>query len=129
MVELAVLGGPDAGRTFRPPAGPIRVGRGNGMTVRVSGPGLWDHHFDVVASEDGRFELRVADGAKVSVDDAYVDRCPLRNGTVMSCGGVRIRFGLVPPVQRPLGVRERLVWLALGVAVAAECAVLAWVGY
>ncbi len=129
MVEFAVLGGPDSGKTFRPPPGPIRLGRASGMTVSVSGAGVWDHHFDVVAGDDGRFELRVAEGAKVTIDDAYVDRCLLRNGTVIGCGGIRIRFGLVPPVQRPLELRERFVWLSLGVIIAMEFVVMAWVGH
>lgn len=129
MVEFAVLSGPDSGKTFRPVPGPIRVGRSPGMTVCITGAGVWDHHFDVVAGEDGRFALRVAEGAKVAIDDSYVDGCVLRNGTVVGCGGIRIRFGLVPPVQKPLELRERVVWLAFGILVAAEVAVLAWVGH
>lgn len=128
MTEFVVLAGPDSGRAIRPAPGPIRVGRGNGMSVRVSGPGVWEHHFDVVPAEDGRFELRVAEGARVAIDDAYVERCALRNGTVIGCGGVRMRFGIAPVDQRPLELRERLVWIALALLVAAEFAVLSWVG-
>ena len=128
MVELAVLNGPDAGKTFRPPAVPFKVGRAASMAVRILGPGVWDHHFDVIDSEDGRFEYRVAEGAKVTVDDAYADRGILRNGIVLACGGVRVRFSLTPAVQRPLEIRERLVWISFGLLVATELAVLAWVG-
>ncbi len=128
MIELAVLAGPDSGKTFRPAVGSVSVGRGTTMTVRLSGAGVWDHHFDVVPSPDGRFELMATEGTKVTIDDGYVDRCPLRNGTIIGCGAVRLRFGLVPPIQRPLEIRERIFWLGFFAIIAAEIAVLAWVG-
>jgi hypothetical protein len=128
MLELTVLQGPEAGQRFPAGSGVTPVGRASGMGVRIKGPGVWDHHFDLVPSADGRFELQAAPGARVVIDEQVVEKAPLRDGTVIGCGGVRIRFGLQPVVQRPLAIRERLVWLALGVVLAAELAVLAWVG-
>ena len=73
--------------------------------------------------------MKTAEGVKVTIDDAFVTQSPLRNGTIIGCGGVRLRFGLVPPVQRPLEIRERIFWLGFFAIIAAEIAVLAWVGH
>ena len=129
MIELVVLNGPDSGTILRPESGLCRVGRGADMPVKVSGPGVWDHHFVIVPGDCGRFEIRTAPGARVAIDDQFVEQGPLRNGDILVCGGLRLRFGLTAVGQRPLEFRERFTWLALVALVVMEGLVLRWVGH
>lgn len=92
MVELTVLNGSEPGRLLRLNRFPTRVGRrceGEGLLV---GPGIWDHHFDVVREESGRFGLVVAKGARVAMEGEFIERSTLKNGGILEAGGLRLRF-------------------------------------
>lgn len=128
MVELTVLNGPEPGRLLRLNCFPVRIGRrceGDGLLV---GPGIWDHHFDVVREESGRFGLVVAKGARVAIDGEFIDRATLKNGGILEAGGLRLRFALGVSGQRPLRIRETAVWLGAVVLLVLEAWMIVWVG-
>ncbi len=128
MVELTVLNGSEPGRLLRLNRFPTRVGRrceGEGLLV---GPGIWDHHFDVVREESGRFGLVVAKGARVAMDGEFIERSTLKNGGILEAGGLRLRFSLGVSTQRPLGLREGVVWMGAGILLVLEAWMIVWVG-
>lgn len=128
MVELTVLNGSEPGRLLRLNRFPTRVGRrceGEGLLV---GPGIWDHHFDVVREESGRFGLVVAKGARVAMEGEFIERSTLKNGGILEAGGLRLRFSVGVSTQRPLKLRERVVWMGAGILLLLEAWMIVWVG-
>lgn len=128
MVELTVLNGSEPGRLLRLVRFPARVGRrceGDGLLV---GPGIWDHHFDIIIEESGRFGLVAMQGARVAIDGEFVERKTLKNGGILEVGGLRLRFALSVVAQRPLGIRESAVWIGAGLLLAFEAWMVVWVG-
>ncbi len=128
MVELTVLNGPEPGRLLRLVRFPIRVGRRCEGEGRLVGPGVWDHHFDVIREESGRFGVVVAPGARVAIDGEFIERAPLRNGGILEAGGLRLRFALGVAPQRSLDIRESAVWIGAGFLLAFEAWLVVWVG-
>jgi len=111
MVELMVLTGPQTGVRLVVPSLPASVGRGREMGVQLTGSGVWDRHFDLLATPDGRVGVRVIGDARVVIDSVSVTERSLRNGEVLEVGGIQVRFLIDEVPQRSLAVREASVWL------------------
>jgi len=127
MVELTILDGPERGRVMTLSRFPARVGRRSEVEGSLTGPGVWDHHFSICEDENRRFKLVVEDGARVSVGGQFVEGISLRNGEVLGVGGLRLRFGLKVPEQRPLETRERAVWVMGAMILLFEGWIIHWV--
>lgn len=98
------------------------------MDVVLSGPGVWDHHFDLEVTPQGRVGMRSFGGASVLIDGQAVTEAPLRNGTLLDLAGVRVRFALAPGEQRSLAWRERVFWMAAVALVGVQVGLLIWTG-
>ena len=128
MIELKIVAGPDAGRRFVSTTLPVRVGRSKEMDLVVTGPGVWDHHFDLEVTQQGRVGIRTFGGASVLVDGQAGTEAPLRNGTLLDLAGVKVRFALAPGEQRSLAWRERVFWLAAVALVGVQVGLVIWTG-
>ncbi len=125
MVELMVLTGPQSGSHLLIPRLPACVGRSREVEVPLSGPGVWDRHFDLVTTPEGRVALRTIGEARVMIDSVSVTERPLRNGELLEVGGIKLRFLIVESSQQPLTAREFSVW-ALATAIVGLQGYLVW---
>jgi pSer/pThr/pTyr-binding forkhead associated (FHA) protein len=81
--------------------------------VALEAPGVWDRHL--------RFDWDRAQGILVSspgaaglwVNDQPVREARLRNGDILTVGGVRLRFQLSPTSVRPRLVSSAVAWLVV----------------
>lgn len=128
MVELSVLSGPDRGRVLTVGTLPAVVGRAGSGVTHLSGPGVWDRHFELRESVDGRVVLRVLGEARVCVGAEAVSEHVLRNGDEMEVGSLRMRFGLSRPGSRSLVGREVGFWWVCGVLMVVEGLLMGWIG-
>lgn len=128
MIELAILTGPDRGKSVVLRNLPARVGRGPGVEAVLSGPGVWDHHATLSLDSDGHVRIRAEGDARVAVEDVSTADAPLKSGCRIDLGGVGLRFGMHPVAQRALGGREALVWVAGVVLLAVQGYLIWWTG-
>lgn len=114
MVLLSVLSGPAAGTQIVARRFPFRVGRGSASHLRLDLAGVWDNHFVLEPALRQGILLRAEPGATTLVNRRQIEaQAVLRPGDVIEAGGARFRFGLSPPAQRGLGLREGLTWAGL----------------
>jgi hypothetical protein len=128
MVEFSLLSGPDRGRVVTIGTLPAVLGRAGSGVVPLAGPGVWDRHFELQKSGDGRIVLRVLGEARVSVGASPIRERVLKNGDELEVGAVRMRFGLSRPSSRSLVGREVGFWCACGVVIVLEGLLMGWVG-
>ena len=128
MVELVVLTGPQSGSQLAVPRLPARVGRSREADVQLSGPGVWDRHFDLVATPEGRVAIRTLGEARVVIDSVSVAEQTLRNGELLEVGGIQVRFLMVESRQRPLTARETFVWSLAAIVVCLQGYLVWWTG-
>jgi pSer/pThr/pTyr-binding forkhead associated (FHA) protein len=113
MVQLKVLSGKKAGVEFPFDHFPIRIGRSPGCDLCLDEPGVFDRHCEITwPSREGLF-VQAQPNALVRVNEQDVQQSCLRNGDLLSLGGLRIRFELAPVRQRGLLIRELLTWIGL----------------
>ena len=128
MVEFSLLSGPDRGRVVTVGALPAVLGRAGTGVIPLVGPGVWDRHFELQETEEGRIVLRVLGEARVCVGASPVTERVLKNGDELEVGAVRMRFGLSRPSSRSLVGREVGFWCACGVVVVVEAMLMGWIG-
>ena len=92
---------------------PFGIGRAPEADLRIEGEGVWDHHATLRFEQQEGFFLTAEASALVSVNGQRTDRVRLRNGDVVECGSVKMRFWLAPSRQRSLAPRELLTWVGL----------------
>lgn len=112
MLQLQVLTGSRAGKSFSFKRYPVRVGRSSTSDLSFEDAGVWDSHFEVTFTPEGLL-LKTCPNAWVSVNDEKVNERLLRNGDSISIGALKLRFGLTPMRQRGLALREWGAWLAV----------------
>lgn len=128
MFALQIQSGPDRGKRIEVKRFPARFGKGQGSEYRLTGPGVWDEHFELVLGEAGRAVLNVVGDGRVMVDEAPVRSVSLRDGLVLEVGGVRLQVLVVGRPQGELRVREGLFWILLAIVVGVEAWLIWWVG-
>src|SRR5271170_684369 len=114
MVQLQILSGRRAGAQFDGSSLPMTVGRSEQSDVSLEEPGVWPCHCKIHWRREG-LVLEVEPGALASVNGVPMPRALLRNGDMITLGGVTLRFSLSPIHQSSAVLREWLTWTALGV--------------
>jgi pSer/pThr/pTyr-binding forkhead associated (FHA) protein len=122
MVRLQVLAGDRTGVCFSSAQFPIRVGRAAESDFVLDEPGVWPRHFSI-QREENELVIHVGPEALLCINGAPVQQAALRNGDVISFGGIKLQFGFTPVRQSSLKWRERLTWAALAGLALGEIAV------
>src|SRR5262245_39713473 len=100
MVELRILSGSHAGSIARVASTPFWIGRSRQANLVLNDPGVWDRHVVLESDPMAGFRVRAEGDAILVVEGDPVRDHSLRNGDILECGAVRLRFSLSAPVQR-----------------------------
>jgi predicted component of type VI protein secretion system len=125
MVHLQILSGRKAGVVFGSSSPPVSIGRSDDSDVSLDDPGVWPCHCKIHWLPDG-LVLEVELEALASVNGEATARAVLRNGDLITLGGVTLRFSLSPVRQSSAAVREWLTWMALGALCLGQIAAIYW---
>ena len=125
MVLLSVLSGTTAGVAVVARRFPFRVGRGPENHLRIEADGVWENHFLLDRTPSRAVTLRAQPGAITLVNGHPTAQADLRPGDLIEAGGARFQFGLSPPLQAGLALRETVTWAALALLVAFQVFVAA----
>ena len=99
MVKLTILDGPDIGRVFTVPAGPIVIGRGDDCEVILHDAMVSRHHCRI-DEEESIFtvsDLRTPNGIFLNRGRSRIDTRTLIDGDEISLGHSRLRIELPRP--------------------------------
>ncbi len=105
---------------------PFLIGRASGSHLVLPSEGVWDHHALIQFRPAQGFFLETDSGALVSVNGERTTQARLRNGDVIECGSVQLRFWLAPLRQKGLRAREGLTWMGLALLLGLEAALVYW---
>ena len=105
---------------------PFEIGRANDAHLVLEGEGVWDRHASLRLAPAEGFLLIAHPGALVSVNGHPQTQARLRNGDLIACGSVNLRFWLGRVRQRGLRPREVLSWLALAGLFALQLSLIYW---
>ena len=125
MVQLHILSGGSAGAKFDGSRLPVTIGRSDQSDVSLDDPGVWPSHCRIDWLPEG-LVLEVEPDALASVNGEPVPRSLLRNGDLITLGGVTMRFSLSPVRQTSAVLREWLTWIALGALCLGQVAAIYW---
>ena len=127
MVQLQILSGKSAGAKFDGSSLPITVGRSEQSDLSLQEPGVWPCHCKIHWRREG-LVLEVEPGALASVNGVPLPMpsALLRNGDMITLGGVTLRFSLSPVQQSSAALREWLTWIALGALCLGQVAAIYW---
>jgi predicted component of type VI protein secretion system len=103
----------------------MTVGRSEQSDVPLDEPGVWPCHCKIHWEQEG-LVLEVEPDALASVNGAPTSRTLLRNGDMITLGGVTLRFSLSPMQQSSAALREWLTWISLGALCLSQVAVIYW---
>lgn len=104
----------------------LTIGRDPSNGWVLSSPGVWGRHAEIRLGQDGRLTIRSVGDAVVSLNGVPIDESPLRWGDSVALGSTVARFHLAAPVQRGLQSWERTLWVVLGLCLASQAMLLAW---
>jgi predicted component of type VI protein secretion system len=125
MVQLQILSGRRAGAKFVGAHLPITVGRSEQADVPLEEPGVWPSHCQIHWRQEG-LVLEVESGALASINGVPTPSVLLRDGDMITLGGVSLRFSLSPLRQSSLAFTEWLTWIALGALCLGQVAAIYW---
>jgi predicted component of type VI protein secretion system len=125
MVQLQILSGRRAGAKFDSSSLPITLGRSAQSDLSLEEPGVWPTHCKIQWRQEG-LVLEVEPGALASVNGAPMPRALLRNGDLITLGGVNLRFSFSPIRQSSAALREWLTWIGLGALCLGQVAAIYW---
>jgi len=113
MLEARILSGQQAGTVVPITRFPFSFGRSEADCV-FREPGVWDRHFLVTGGDGRRFGIQRAQAdAQLQVDGATAIEASLRNGSMVTCGSVRIEFRIAPARQRSQRFFGALSWMTV----------------
>ena len=126
MVQLDILSGKTAGRSWAVRRFPVQVGRAAGAHLQLEEPGVWDRHFELSLIPSEGFVATAHPNALLSVGGQPVQRRVLRNGDILDLGGLRIQFWLARTRQSGFRFRELMIWVTIGTISLAQIALVYW---
>lgn len=126
MIRLQVLSGRKSGSVFEDLPVPVTFGRAENSNVLLDDPGVWPRHGAIQWREEGLI-LELEPNALASVNGAPTPRAVLRNGDIITLGGVNLRFGFSPVQQSSEAWREWLTWIGLALLCLFQIAVIYWI--
>jgi hypothetical protein len=118
--RLDILTGRCAGQRCTVAPLPFVIGREAAAGLRLKEPGVWEQHVELEWRFPEGFIARRRPDAMAAVNGQPFTEQRLRNGDVLELGGVRLQFWLGDVTQKRLALRERLLWLAFAMLLAAE---------
>ncbi len=124
MVQLQILSGRQAGALYDGSSLPMSVGRSEQSDVPLDEPGVWPCHCKIHWQQEEGLVLEVEPDALASVNGVPMPRALLRNGDIITLGGVTLRFSLSPVRQSSAALIEWLTWIALGLLCLGQMAVI-----
>ncbi len=107
---------------------PITLGRSEHSDVSLDEAGVWPSHGKIHWMQEG-LVLEVEADALASVNGAPIKRTVLRNGDMITLGGVSLRFSLSPIRQSSAAVRAWLTWTALGALCLLQVTAIYWLNH
>ncbi|MDQ1702979.1 MAG: segregation ATPase FtsK/SpoIIIE, family, partial [Frankiaceae bacterium] len=94
VVELRIVGGPDAGLVHRLAPGEYDVGAAVDCGVVLDAPGVLSHEFVLAVASDGRCALKSFAGARIAVEESEVSGAvEWRAGQIVDLGAVLLELG------------------------------------
>ena len=126
MIELRILSGKQAGAIVVARRFPFLVGRASDSGLRLDDEGVFDRHFRIEFQPREGFLLVGEPNAVTAVNNQTTSRIRLRSGDIIYTGSVTMSFGLRPPEQRSLRIREAVVWIMLAFLCLGQVAVIYW---
>jgi pSer/pThr/pTyr-binding forkhead associated (FHA) protein len=125
MVQLHVLAGKQAGSRTVVRHFPFRVGRAPDNDLQLDDDGVWDRHL-ALGLQSGGFNLVLAPGALIAVNDEPFQNQTLRNGDVITLGSAKLQFWLAATRQRGLRFREYFVWALIILVTLGQFVLIYW---
>ena len=126
MIQFQVLSGKQAGDRWIARRFPVRIGRDADNDLRLSDPGIWNRHCNVILDPELGCVLVAQPDALLTVNSESQQTTRLRNGDTIELGDVRLRFWLADPVLRTFHMNEWLVWLLIAGVALGQAAVAFW---
>jgi hypothetical protein len=126
VIQLTVLNGQQAGRSWVARRFPFVVGRSRACHLALEQDGVWDRHATIHFRPGEGFFVEASPEALLSINGERAVQARLRNGDLIECGCVRLRFWLAAVEQRGLRTREGLTWVALGGLFALQVMLVYW---
>ena len=124
MIEFEIIEGSSRNSTVALHRFPATIGRSSTTDLCLEAAGVWDRHLEINLDPKQGFLLRTCDGALTSINGQHCPAMRLRNGDLIEIGGVKLRFWLRAATQRGFRAREVATWLALGLLVAGQIALI-----
>ena len=126
MIQFNLLTGKKAGTSWVARRFPVRVGRSSTNDLPLAEEGVWDDHFEVSFQPHEGFVLSTSAAALTAVNGVPVREAVLRNGDVLTVGGLRMQFWLAQTRQMGLGWREWVTWAGIAAVSLLQVAFVYW---
>ncbi len=124
MLTLRILSGTTAGREIAVSRFPFSIGRERSADLSSQEPGVWEQHARIELDPKAGFRLGGMTSAPVLIDGEPSQGSPLRNGAVLTLGGLRIACWLSSAEHKSLFAGEALTWLMIAAVFVAELVLL-----
>ncbi len=126
MLQLKVLSGKMAGTEIVSRHFPLEGGRGKGNQLVLDEPGMFDRHFKIELRAE-EFVLQTEPNTFVAISGQQnVREAVLKNADIIEAGPTKILFTLSPTTQKGLGFRETATWIAIGLLILFQVALICW---
>ena len=126
MIQLLVLTGKLAGKSWVARRFPVRIGRSASSDLRLEEAGVWNEHLVIDLNSGKSFSLTVQPDAIASVNAKPTTQALLRNGDTIELGVVKLQFWLDQARQKSLRLREAFIWVAFLTVTLGEVVLVYW---
>jgi hypothetical protein len=126
VIQLVVQNGSQAGCHRVARRFPFQVGRSPRSHLPLADEGVWPAHATICFQAGEGYFLQAEPEALTRVNGERVARIRLRNGDLIECGSVRLRFWLAALRQRGLWLREAMTWIGLGCLCLLQLGLVYW---
>lgn len=104
---------------------PFTIGRERSADYCCQEPGVWDRHAQLELDPDNGFKVKSPASAPILINGEASHDSALKNGSVLTLGGVQIACWLSAAKQKSLAFGEALTWAMIVTVFAAQIALLA----
>jgi len=126
VIQLLVLSGKLAGKSWVARRFPVRIGRSASSDLRLEEAGVWNEHLVIDLNSGKSFSLTVQPDAIASVNAKPTTQALLRNGDTIELGVVKLQFWLDQARQKSLRLREAFIWVAFLTVTLGEVVLVYW---
>jgi pSer/pThr/pTyr-binding forkhead associated (FHA) protein len=126
VIQLLVLSGKLAGKSWVARRFPVRIGRSATSDLRLEEPGVWNEHLVMDLNPAKSFSLTVQPDAIASVNGKPTTQALLRNGDTIELGVVKLQFWLDQARQKSLRLCEAFIWVTFLAVTLGEIVLVYW---